>query len=111
MIRYPHKLYIAKSCSGTKDSSGNWVASDAIWTYVGDCREEANGSGRKVSLADGSLFTYSSVIFIAPVSSTVADDILAATKVLVRESDDVTTRCEAAIIRFSNDRKGGRIWV
>lgn len=106
MKRYPHELYICDGQTAFLGTSGDWSASEGSYTLVGECREEPNGSGRTVTLNDGTLRQFSSMIYL-PVGIIGVD---VGAKLYVN-SEDGSLRFIGKVLRVSYDRKHSRIWA
>jgi len=107
MSRYPHTLYVAENSTDTvQNQDGNWEPTAAPYAVVSECREEPNGSGRMVILADGKAFQYSSIIYLPDFDSDLNSEF---TVKVVDETGN--TRIEGKVARVVKDRKNCRIWV
>ena len=60
--QYPHFLYKRTAALAYTDSNGSWVEGTAAWVFVGKCRNESNGKGNSVTLADGRALLFSSLV-------------------------------------------------
>lgn len=106
MARYPHKLYIADAATATIGTTGDWTVATGSYSLLCDCREEPGGSGATVVMNDGSVRSFSSMIYL-PTGTAV---IQPGAKLYVAGEDGVT-RFTGEVLRFSDDRKHCRIWA
>ena len=60
--QYNHFLYVLVPGVATRDENGDYEAEDPSWKLWGMCREETNGKGTYVVIADKGLYQYSSLI-------------------------------------------------
>lgn len=109
MNRYPHLLQILQMFiiyAATQDSAGNFAAAQpGAWVEVGECREEPNGKGSKVMLPDGSLYQFSSLVYLPAGPYTLQPG------QKIRVMDGSIQRFEGTVARLSNDRKNSRLWA
>lgn len=62
--QYPYVLKVASQEEATKDSSGNWVPGASSLNVFCICRTEPNGSGRMITLSDGSSYQHEFVVYM-----------------------------------------------
>jgi len=106
-MRYKHSLFLqAISGESIQDEFGDFVVSEPVSTFVCFCREEPNGSGRKISNPDGDSVLYSTIIYTPAECPTMEPG----TTVII---NDVAgrPRIKGNILRFSREQKNCRIWV
>ena len=60
----PHTLRIVHRGSGAYNSNGDWVKSASSFSESIPCRYEPNGAARRITLGDGSAYTYSYMIYL-----------------------------------------------
>jgi hypothetical protein len=108
MTRYPHTLsYLRTTSESSQDSNGNWNASvPSVWVVIGECRVSPNGSGRHITLTDGSATVFSSSI-VTPV---LPEEIQFGTEIKVVDENGIE-KFAGKVLRFSNDRKNATLWA
>lgn len=107
MIRqYPYTLKVFKESESVFDqSTGEYTEGAAEWVEYGECRDEINGSGARVSTPDGENYVYSAVIY-CPLST---PEINNGAKVEVWDGDK--KRMQGNVVRFGKGQLNIRIWV
>jgi len=107
MMRYKHSLFLqSPESESEQDESGNFIVSEPLSTFVCFCREEPNGSGRKISSPDGENVLYNSIIH-TPADCPNLDP---GTVVIINDVSG-RPRIKGNILRFSRESKNCRIWV
>lgn len=106
MTRYPHSLYICDANTATLGTTGNWTVTAGSYSLLCNCREEPGGGGGTVTLNDGTLRQFSSMIYL-PVG---ISDVQVGNKIYVN-AEDGTLRFTGEVLRVSFDRKHTRIWA
>ena len=104
MVQYPDSIVVTTSASASQNASGVWTAG-ATGSYSLDCRAEVNGSGRRITSADGALIDYSFLVFM-PVMTTVIPP--GSDFVLTALSDGTIT---GQVKRASNGQLNSRLWL
>lgn len=105
--QYPYKLFVSEVSESTfNEETGDWIAQNAIWRDFGVCRDEGNGSGRKVVTTDGELYVYFWTIY-CPIS---VEEIKKGSMVRVMDKDG-NIRAEKRIVRFSKGQLNCRLWL
>ena len=64
MKQYPHYLwkFVTPDGDAVQNEDGNFVSPDPSWILHGRCREETNGKGSVITLADGRQITFGALI-------------------------------------------------
>ena len=107
VIQYPYNLEIlTKTEGGFNESNGEWTSAVETWTFHAKCRDEANGSGGRVTNQDGQVYIYGSLIHLPKGT----DGLKGGDKVRVVDSSG-TVRVEGSVQRFSKDQLHARIWL
>lgn len=60
--QYPHYLYTRSSDEATQNEVGSYTTAGAAITLCGRCREETNGKGTRVEVAEGVYRVYTALI-------------------------------------------------
>lgn len=60
--QYPHYLFRKVATEARQDEDGDFVAGEITWELYGPCREETNGKGSVVTLADGRAITFGALV-------------------------------------------------
>lgn len=108
MDRYPHKLYKVVVTDESENDYGQTIPGNKDTVFVSDCYEQVNGSGSEIRLGNGSMYVFSSQIFLPQG----VEQIPSGTKIEVREEDDKTVRLQGEVKRPSGkDVKHSRLWV
>jgi len=106
MTRYPHQLYISEGQAAILGTNGNWTAAAGSFALLCPCREEPGGGGGTVTLNDGTLRQFSSMIYL-PAGIT---DVDVGNKIYVN-GEDGTLRFTGEVLRVSFDQKHTTIWA
>lgn len=106
VIQYPYILKIFQETESVFDqNTGDWIPGTAEWVELGNCRDEINGSGARVTTPDGENYVYSAVIY-TPLST---PSIGNGAKVEVWDGDE--KRMSGNVVRFGKGQLNSRIWV
>jgi len=106
-MRYKHSLFLQNiNGESQQDESGNFIVNEPLSSFVCFCREEPNGSGRKISSPDGESVLYSSIIHAPPE----CPDLDPGTVIIINDIKG-RPRIKGNILRFSREQKNCRIWV
>lgn len=103
--QYPYVLWVLTTADAVKNTDGDWVPVDGVWSEVGRCRDEANSKGGTVNLEDGSAYTYDTLIQMPKGTPLV----YANSSVEVRDGGVVRTA--GTVKRSVADQLHTRIWV
>lgn len=61
----PHTIDLVVTDVGRYDSTGKYLGEGAVKTFLGiRCRYEPNGRAKSIALEDGSLYTYSYMVYL-----------------------------------------------
>lgn len=103
--QYPHALYALTVPEATRNANGSWVQGAASWSLVGACREETNGKGSTITLADGHALQFSALIQLPVGTTRVAEG----TEVAI--ADETLTAAELATLGANLEawRRSGKI--
>ena len=104
MVQYPDSIVVTTAASGSQNASGIWTAG-ATTDYTLSCRAEVNGTGKKITGADGTLIDYSFEVFL-PIMTTI----------IPPGSDYILTALSNGTIsgkikRASNGQLNSRLWL
>lgn len=107
VTQYPYQLLVSEMPESNYDeTNGDWNTEDANFVPYGECRDEGNGSGRKVVTTDGELYVYFWVIY-CPLS---VQEMKKGS--LIRVVDDKgNIRAEKRMVKFSRGQLNCRIWL
>lgn len=107
MVRqYPYTLKVFQESESAFDqNTGDWIPGTAEWVEIGNCRDEINGSGARVTSQDGENYVYSAVIY-APLSTETINN---GAKVEVWNGTE--KRMSGNVVRFGRGQLNVRIWV
>lgn len=104
--QYPYTLKVFKETESVFDqSTSSWIPGTAEWVEYGNCRDEINGSGARVTTQDGENYVYSAVIY-CPLSTPFIGN---GAKVEVWDGD--FKRMSGNVVRFGKGQLNSRIWV
>ncbi len=107
MIRqYPYTLKAFIESEAVFDQyTGEWTAGSAQWVELGNCRDEINGSGARVTTQDGENYVYSAVIYCPLTTESIGNG------VKVEVWDGEVMRMKGNVVRFGKGQLNSRIWV
>ena len=109
MIQYPHTLYLITPKEAIKGSTGDWedqTGAAIVTDDLGACREEPNGSGATITLEDGTVHKFSSMIYLPKQDLT----LVAGQSVQVNDEAG-NVMFTGTIARFDKGRLNCRIWA
>lgn len=106
MQQYPYILKALIHKEATRDEeTGDWIPATSDWVEIGKCRDEINGSGRKVTTEDGETYEYSWMVY-APKNTRRLEK-----GTPIQVVDGCYVRAEKEVLRFSQDQLHCRIWL
>lgn len=110
MVRqYPHYLFATLSEESRQDENGNWTLGSQRVVFLSICREETDGRGQEVQIADGRYRRFSSIIQV-PKSAML--EMKEGTSVFVADSADGSgIRIEGVVLKFDRGQLHSRLWV
>nr|DAN62634.1 MAG TPA: hypothetical protein [Caudoviricetes sp.] len=106
--QYPHYLFRKVTTGATQDENGDYVAGVEKWEFVSMCREETNGKGSVVTLADGRAITFGALVQCPKGSSRIPEG------TIIRVSDDdqgASVRCTGECLKSDCGQLHTRHWL
>jgi hypothetical protein len=109
IIQYPHYLFaLLAGSESVQDDNGNWIDSEAILVFVSTCREETDGRGSEIQVADGTFHRFTSLVQLPQGAPRVE----VGTSVLVANRPDGSSiRITGVILKFDAGQIHSRLWV
>lgn len=108
MHRYPHILTATSVTAGILDENGDWQQAESEQIEIGMCREEPNGAGHIITVADGSQYVFASKVYL-PLSVKIGV-LKVGADVKVVEADE-NVRCVGVIKRINTNRMHHVLWL
>lgn len=106
--QYPHYLFVHQVSESYKDDDGNWTEPGNSIILHSMCREEPNGKGSTVNVANGNAVVFSSNVFLPKGSESIA----VGTEIIICDSNDVTeVRIKGSVLRFSTGQLNAKLWL
>lgn len=102
VVQYPHTLTAKIISESYQDDDGNWMPGGVSTRQI-TCRAEPNGSGRQIQLADGSLITYSWIVYMPKATQPLPNGIVVAV--------DSSPSALGKVLRFSQGQLNSRLWL
>lgn len=109
MKQYPHYLFVHQVSESYKDDDGNWTEPGESFVLHSMCREEPNGKGNTVNVADGNVVVFASNVFLPKGVESIA----VGTNVIICDSNDVTdrSRIKGSVLRFNVGQLNAKLWL
>lgn len=110
MVRqYPHYLFaIVPNGESIQDENGEWSDSDVSNVLMSMCREETDGRGREIQVADGTFHRFTSLVQL-PKGATKVE---VGTEIIVSDNADGTgVRIKGSVLKFDAGQLHSRLWV
>lgn len=106
MVRqYPYRLFVLVDTPAVyDDETGVWTPGTSTLTDLSPCRDEANGAGNLITLADGSQYLFNSSVFLPQGATLKEGD-------YIEVKDGDTVRVKGNIKRFHNGQLNSQIWL
>lgn len=124
MNRLPYKLYIKQTESAEQNFEGDFSSAETVWKLHSDCRDEVNGSGKTVSLANGEAYVFAGIIYlnhcagIIPEGSEVLVSRLELNPSILNDESEIkrlrqngTVRLNGIVKGFEKSRLNVRLWL
>jgi hypothetical protein len=107
--QYPHYLFsITSGGDSVQDENGSWVAPKPTTSMLSKCREETDGRGTEIQVADGTFHKFTSLIQLPKGAKRVE----IGTQVFVAENVDGTVvRIKGTVLKFDAGQLHSRLWV
>lgn len=107
MVRqYPYTLKVFQETEAVfNQNTGDWIPGSADWVDFGNCRDEINGAGARVTTQDGENYVYSAVVYVPTSTQKINNG------VLIQVWDGEEMRMEGNVVRFGKEQMHSRIWV
>lgn len=107
--QYPHFLFVHQVSESYKDDDGNWTEPGESIVLHSMCREEPNGKGSTVNLADGKAKVFSSNVFLPKGVDRIADG----SEIIICDTNDITgnIRIKGTVLRFTAGQLNAKLWV
>lgn len=109
MTQYPHILYLITPKVAIKGSTGDWedqTGAAIVTDDLGACRCEPNGSGATITLEDGTVHKFSSMVYLP-----LQDLTLTAGQSIQVNDADGNVLFTGLVARFSKGQLNCRIWA
>lgn len=104
--QYPYTLKVFQETEAVFDqNTGEWIQGSAQWVESGNCRDEINGSGARVTTQDGENYVYSAVIYCPLTTESIGNG------AKVEVWDGAEMRMKGNVVRFGKGQLNSRIWV
>lgn len=106
--QYPHYLFATQAGESIQDENGNWVNTDTTSGLVSMCREETDGRGSEIQVADGTYHKFSALIQLpkgAP-RLDVGDNLFVANDI-----DGTDVRIKGVVLKYDVGQLHSRLWV
>ena len=96
--QYPHYLFaIVPNGESMQDESGEWSDSETSTCFISMCREETDGRGSEIQVADGTFHRFTSLVQL-PKGATRVD---VGTEVFVSDNEDGSgIRIKGVVLKF-----------
>lgn len=109
VIQYPHYLFSVRSGSdAAQDENGNWIVSGTANVFLSKCREETNGGGQELQVADGTYRKFSSLIQLPKGELSIEEG----TSVFVSDyADGSSIRIKGTVLKVDKGQLHSRLWV
>ena len=109
MVRqYPHYLFALTTEESTQGENGYWSDEEQKAVFLSMCREETDGRGSEVQIADGTYRKYSAIIQIPKGTLTIDEG----TSVFVSNREDGSdVRIKGVALKFDKGQLHSRLWV
>lgn len=106
--QYPHYLFVLSSPESTQDGDGNWVEESGEWVLHSICREQTNGRGTVVNVADGKAVVFASVIHLPDEAEMIKEG----TEIMVSTTATGNgERIKGRVLKFDKGQLHSRLWV
>ena len=107
MVRqYPYTLKVFQETEAVFDqNTADWIPGTAEWVEFGNCRDEINGSGARVTTQDGENYVYSAVVYVPTSAKSINNG------VLIQVWDGAEMRMKGNVVRFGKGQLNSRIWI
>jgi len=107
--QYPHFLFAIIGGETTQDDNGDWVQPDgATMLFISSCREETDGRGTEIKVADGTFHKITSLIQLPKGSPKVE---IGTTVFVSNDQDGLDVRIKGTVLKFDNGQLHSRLWV
>jgi hypothetical protein len=109
ITQYPHYLFaVTAGNESVQDENGNWTESPESVEFVSVCREETDGRGSEIQVADGTFHRFTSLVQLPKNSPRVE----VGTSVLVaNHPDGSSVRITGVVLKFAAGQIHSRLWV
>lgn len=108
ITQYPHYLFALTSGESVQDENGYWTDEEQKAVFLSKCREETDGRGQEVQVADGTYRKFSSLIQIPYGDLEVKEG----TSVFVSDREDGSgIRITGPVLKFDKGQLHSRLWV
>lgn len=109
MKQYPHYLFVVTpDTAATQNADGEWETPSSSNVLVGQCREETDGRGTQLTAADGTHFTFTSLIQLPVGTSPVK---VGATVIVANDAAGTSVRITGICKKFDVGQMHCRLWV
>lgn len=107
--QYPHYLFALIGGDTVQDENGDWVQpGEAAKQFISTCREETDGRGTEIKVADGTFHKITSLIQLPKGSPKVEIGI---TVFVTNDPDGMDARIKGIVLKFDNGQLHNRLWV
>lgn len=109
MIRqYPHYLHSVSTTPSTQDENGYWLDGQQSVTFLSVCREETDGRGSEVQIADGTYRKFSSIVQIPKGDLRIQEG---TTVIVSEDSDGNIVRIKGTVLKYDKGQLHNRLWL
>jgi hypothetical protein len=107
--QYPHYLFALVGGEATQNNDGDFVTpGEAVPQFISACREETDGRGTEIKVADGTFHKITSLIQLPKGSPKVE---IGTTVFVTNDPDGVDVRIKGVVLKFDNGQLHSRLWV
>lgn len=107
--QYPHFLFSVNSeIESEQDEKGAWSDSEPSNIFLSSCREETDGRGTEIKVADGTFRKITSLIQLPKGSPKVE---LGTTVFVTNDPDGMDVRIKGVVLKFDQGQLHSRLWV
>lgn len=91
-----------------QDENGNWTQPNESIEFISMCREETNGRGSQIQVADGTYHVFTSLIQLPKGAKEVS---IGTTVFVSTQEDGSGVRIQGVNLKFDNGQLHSRLWV
>ena len=107
--QYPHYLFAIIGSEAVQDEDGGWVKSgESSMQFISACREETDGRGTEIKIADGTFHKVTSLIQLPKGAQKVE---IGTTVLVSNDPDGADVRIQGTALKFDSGQLHSRLWV